>query len=270
MILEETIDFIKQIYKTHMIELPTITKVVIGLNYTGVEIKTPDFNSFLGLASTLTSITNKDDCSALKSSGSLTTKPITELLNWCSETPSIEKIVGIATLNSVSQHVLSVIKPYKRISKSLLEYLKIDKQTTVTFIGLMKPLIRKVGKITKLITIVEDTIPVNKEFEEFNINHRIQELKGKDLSTDLLICSGTTLLNDSLEKILDLFRKRAQKVIILGPTASLVPDILFSHGIDIIGGIEITDLNSVFQIIQEGGGTKLFRPYVEKYNLIKE
>ena len=270
MILEKTIDFIIQLYKTHKIQPPRVTKVVIGLNYTGVQIKIHDNIPFLGLASTLTSITNKFDCSALKFSGSLTTKTIRELLSWCSEIPSIKKIIGIATLNSVSQHVLSVIKPYKRISKTLLEYLKIDKQTTVTFIGLMKPLIRNVRRITKLITIIEDTIPVNKEFEELNIKHRIQELKGKELSTDLLICSGTTLLNDSIEKILDLFRKKAQKVIILGPTASLVPDILFDYGVDILGGIEINDLNAVIRVIQEGGGTKLFKPFTEKYNLIKE
>ena len=270
MILEKTIDFVNQIYKTQKIEPPRVTKVVIGLNYTGVEIKTHENVPFLGLASTLTNLKKKNDCSALKFSGNLTSKPLRELLNWCFELPNIKKIVGIATLNSVSQHVLSVIKPYKKLSENLVEFLRIDNHTAVTFIGLMKPLIRKVGRKTKLITIVEDTIPVNKEFEKFNFKQSIQGLKSKELSTDILICSGTTLLNDSIEKILELFRKKAQKIIILGPTASILPEILFTYGVDIIGGIKINDLNAVFQVIQEGGGTKLFKPYVEKYNLIKE
>ncbi|MFX0039923.1 MAG: Rossmann-like domain-containing protein [Promethearchaeota archaeon] len=270
MIIEKTLDLIKQIYKIHKIVPPKITKVVIGLGYTGVQVSAYAYEPFLGLASTLPSIIKTTNCSKIKFAGELTDKPVDELLNWSLKTPSLERIIGIATLNSVSQHILKIINPYKKLEGNLLENLKINNNTKVTFIGLIKPLIRKVNKLTQLITVIEDTIPSSLEFNHLNFRKNVNELEERELFTDVLICTGTALINNTFESILEIYKRKARKIILIGPTASMIPDFLFDYGLDVIGGMEIINSEATLQILQEGGGTKLFKKYGKKYFLINE
>lgn len=270
MILEKTVDLVKQIYKIHKIIPPKITKVVIGLGYTGVEVTAYAYEPFLGLASTLSSIINRTDCSKIDFAGKLTDVHLNEVLNWSLGSPSIKKIIGIAALNGVSQHILRILNPYKKIERNLLDFIEIEENTSVTFIGLIKPLIRKVSKITQAITLIEDNIPIPAEFERSKSKKSINQLDPEEISTEILFCTGTTLINDTLEKILDLYKNRAQKIIIIGPSVSLIPDILFDYGVNIVGGMEIIDSETTLKVLQEGGGTRLFKKYGKKYNLIKD
>lgn len=270
MILEKTVDLVKQIYKIRKIVPPKVTRVVIGLGYTGVEVTAYAYEPFLGLASTLPSIIKSTDCSKIEFAGNLTDKTLSELLSWSYQAPSLKRIIGIAALNGISQHILKIINPYTVLKGDLLKYLDINNKIKVTFIGLIKPLIRKVGKLTKTITLVEDSLSISPEFKKFTCKNNIEQLDHDDLSTDILFCTGTTLINNTIEDILEKFRRRARKIILLGPTASLIPDILFDHGVDIVGGMEIFNSENTFRILQEGGGTKIFMKYGKKYNLIKE
>lgn len=270
MILEKTVELITQIYKIHKIIPPKVTKVVVGLGYTCVEVSAYAYEPFLGLASTLSSIVSNTDCSKINFAGELTNFSISELLNWSYEVPSLKKIIGIATLNSVSQHILKILNPYRKFKGNLVDLLNINEKTNVMFIGLMKPLIREISKLTRLITIVEDTLSISPEFKQFKFRHDINQIDVNELKTDVLFCSGTTIINNTLELILEKFERKAQNIIVIGPTASMIPDILFDYGVNIVGGMDIFDSKATLQIVQEGGGTKLFKKYGKKYNLIKE
>lgn len=269
MILEKTVEFIKQIYKIHEIVPPKISKVVIGLGYTGVEVSAYTLEPILGLASTLPSVINSVNCSKIKFAGNLINKKLLELLEWSYLTPSLKKIIGIATVNAVSQHILRIKNPYSKLIGDPFDFLEINQDTSITIIGLMKPLIQKLRKKTVNITLVEDTISTPKEFSEFNFRTNIDELEKEEISTDILFCTGTSLINNTIEKILNLFKNKARKTIVMGPSVGLLPDILFDYGVDIVGGMEITNSEETLKILQEGGGTKLFKKFGKKYNLIK-
>ena len=269
MIIEKTVDLVKQIYKIHKILPPKVSQIVVGLGYTGVEVTAYSYEPFLGLASTLSSIINNTDCSKIDFAGGLTKLHLSELLNWSLEPQNIKKIIGIATLNGVSQHILKIVNPYKKTEKDLLELIEIKKDTKITFIGLIKPLIRKISKLTQSIRIIEDTLLITPEFKHFECQKSYTQLEDEEITTDILICTGTTLINNTLETILKKFKRKTDKIIILGPTASMIPDILFDYGVDIVGGMEIFDSKSTMKILQESGGTKLFKKYGKKYNLIK-
>ncbi|MHA2283596.1 MAG: Rossmann-like domain-containing protein [Promethearchaeota archaeon] len=270
MILEKTVEKIKLIYKTYDIEPPIISKVVLGLGYTGVKVSTQENDSFLGLAATIPSIINNPNCSKIEFAGNLTKKTLFELMEWSFDPPNIRKIVGLATLNAASQHIFKIKNSYIRLKNDLLSHLNIDEASKITVVGLMKPFIRKLSKISKSITLVEDSIPVTEEFNEFTFRSTIEHLRNEDFSTDLLFCTGTSLINNTLEKILELFRKKARNIILMGPSASMIPDVLFENGVNIVGGMEIIDSKATMRVLQEGGGTKLFKKYGKKYNLIKE
>lgn len=270
MILEKTIELILQIYKYHKIMPPKVNNVVIGLGYTGVELYALAYEPFLGLAYTMPSVINNIDCSKNEFAGDLTNRSFTELLTWSLEPPSLKKIIGIATLNAVSQHILAIKNPYNELKEDLINYLKINDKTRVTFIGFIKSLVEKVHSITEFTTIVDDN-PYSKKFSsKYNIKRNLDELKEAEFQIDILFCTGSTLINNTLEDILSLYNKNVKYIALIGPTVSFIPDILFDQGVDIVGGMKILDSKSVLQIIQEGGGTKLFKRYGEKYNFIKE
>lgn len=73
-----------------------------------------------------------------------------------------------------------------------------------------------------------------------------------------------------MEEILRKFKRKAQQIIVIGPTASMLPDILFDYGVDIVAGMKISDSDATLKVLQEGGGTKMFKKYGMKYYLIKE
>ena len=141
MILEKTVELIQQIYKIHKFTPPKVSKVVIGLGYTGVEISAYAFKPFLGLAATLPSIIKSTECSKIRFAGNLTNKSLSELLSWSYRPSSLKKIIGIATLNAVSQHIFKMKNPYPKITGDIFEYLNINQDSSITIIGLIKPLI---------------------------------------------------------------------------------------------------------------------------------
>jgi len=55
----------------------------------------------------------------------------------------------------------------------------------------------------------------------------------------------------------------------IGPTVSMIPDVLFESGVDLVGGMTIQNSQETLKILQEGGGTRFFKHYGKKYNIIK-
>ena len=269
MILENTVKLVLDIYKYHKILPPKVSKVILGLGYTGVQLISYAYDPFLGLASTLPNIIRSTNCTKIDFAGSLTDKSFKELMSWSYQLPSLEKIIGIATLNAASQHILAVQNPYKKVEGNLLDFLKIRKNTKITFIGFMKPMIRNILNKTKFVNIIDDNPVIRKTYHGIPILSDIDDLKKSDLSIDILFCTGTSLINNTFERILSEFKKQAKKIVLIGPSISFLPDILFDKGVDIVGGMNIIDSESTIKVLQEGGGTKNFKKFGNKYNFIK-
>ena len=270
MILESTVKLVLDIYKYHKIIPPRVSKVVIGLGYTGVELEALAYDPFLGLAATLPAIIQSTNCTKIDFAGNLTNKSFKELMSWSYQPPSLERIIGIATLNAASQHILAVKSPYKEIEGDLVDFLKIKKDTKILFIGFMKPMIKKILNRTKFINIIDNNPLIKGFYQNIPILNDINDLKESDLSGDILFCTGTSLINNTLERILSVFRKKAKCIVLIGPTISFLPDVLFDKGVDIVGGMTFSDSESTVKVLQEGGGTKYFKNFGRKYNFIKQ
>jgi len=77
-------------------------------------------------------------------------------------------------------------------------------------------------------------------------------------TADVVIITGTALVNGTIDRLLELSTK-AREVAVVGPTASIIPDPLFSRGATMIGGIKVVDPNRLLQVISEGGGVPQFK-----------
>ncbi len=66
---------------------------------------------------------------------------------------------------------------------------------------------------------------------------------------DVIGITGTSLINHTLERLLDL--SRGKFVALIGPTSPLSP-VLFDYGVNVIGGIKVVEPESVVRTITEG------------------
>jgi uncharacterized protein len=81
---------------------------------------------------------------------------------------------------------------------------------------------------------------------------------------DVPIITGTTLINDSVEGILEM-RKPGASVIVVGPTASMLPGPFFRRGVSVLGGVMVNEADRVLDVIAEGGsGYHFFGKGAEK------
>jgi uncharacterized protein (DUF4213/DUF364 family) len=69
---------------------------------------------------------------------------------------------------------------------------------------------------------------------------------------DVLVITGTTLVNDTLGDLIALARPSA-RIVVVGPTVTLVPDAFFGRRCDILGGVKVIDPDAVMDILAEGG-----------------
>ena len=67
-----------------------------------------------------------------------------------------------------------------------------------------------------------------------------------------MLITGTTLINDTLAGLLAVAKPTA-RVVVVGPTVTMVPDAFFANGCSILGGVRITDPDAFLDILAEGG-----------------
>jgi len=79
-----------------------------------------------------------------------------------------------------------------------------------------------------------------------------QALVDAGFEQTVLLITGTTLINDTLEELLHLARPAA-RVTMVGPTVSLLPDAFLRRGADILGTVRITAPDEFLETLAEGG-----------------
>lgn len=232
-----------------------LEKVVIGLFFTGVKLS----NGIGGICFTPIKTIPEAVCcpssaKAMPSSGKLKGTPVTELMGAMYEGNFLRKAIGIAVLNALSQTCWqkNPLREYEiQNSVDALEVVEIPEDADVAVVGALVPFIKKLKKRGKHFTILEmDPSTLKQDEMPFYIHgSKAAEIVPK---ADLLVITGTTLINDTLDGLLGLAKPEAQ-IVIVGPTASLLPDAFFKRGVDIIGGISVTNPDELLNLLAEAG-----------------
>jgi len=78
------------------------------------------------------------------------------------------------------------------------------------------------------------------------------------------------LANNTLDNLLEIIPQKS-RVILVGPTSGLLPDVLFTRGVDIIGATRITDPDKMLELVAEGAaGFHLFNYCATKICIVNE
>lgn len=71
--------------------------------------------------------------------------------------------------------------------------------------------------------------------------------------SDILVITGSTLINKGLERYLNLAKNTDAYTIIMGPSTPM-SDVLFDYGADMLAGMEILDPAAILRKISQSGG----------------
>jgi uncharacterized protein (DUF4213/DUF364 family) len=223
--------------------------VCVGLGYTGVKLST----GHIGICQTL--LDEQTCCQRIDKAGKLSGKPALEIAGLARSWKLGEAVVGVATINALSQIVFEKKSEDYLIveNANFIDQVKINENDTVALVGYIRPFISIIKNRAKSLYILERK-PMIQE-EEIFPDVACEEIIPK---ADVVIITGTAVVNGTIDRLLEL-SKGAREVGLVGPTASMIPDPFFKRGVTIMGGIRVIKPRKMLRIISEGGGVPHFK-----------
>lgn len=253
-ILRETINILRYELGETLDEL-IVERVVIGIFFTGVKLN----NGVGGVCFTPVKTIPEAVCCpssarAMPASGKLKGRKATAFLEEMFSGNALKKALGIAVMNALSTTCWQNKPPQNYVIKkgrNALDEVAISKKTYTVVVGSLAPLIRELKKQSRPFCILE-LDPATLKPDEMEFYAPADQAHEIIPQADLLVITGTTLINDTLENLLRLARPGAE-VIVLGPTASMLPDAFLRRGVGVLGGVIVTDPDALLDVISEAG-----------------
>jgi uncharacterized protein len=227
----------------------TAADIRIGLGYTAVRLE----DGSCGLAYTLHE-KEYESCCVIPDAGKLAGCKASELIPWMKSPDVTACAVGLATLNAI------INPPAAATESDILDMLLVDSEDTVGMIGYFGPLVEPIKKRARKLFIFERR--ADPEYEILPESATLELLP----KCRVVILSATTLLNHTIDGLLDL-SKTAREIVILGPSTPFIPTIFHRHGVTMLSGLQVADPVQILQIVSEGGGTRQFGRAVRKLSL---
>lgn len=253
-ILRETAELVRQFLGEEFNAL-AVERVVIGLFFTGVKLS--DGNAgvcYTPIKTIPEAVCCPSSARAMPSSGELRGKPAAALLDEMWTGSAIRKAVGIATLNALSAGL------WERRSEATydlqegvdaLDTLELGDDAHVVVVGALAPFLKVLKRRGRPYRVLE-LDPTTLKPDELPYFAPAVSAPAEVPYADVLVVTGTSLLNDTLEDLLALARPDAT-VVVVGPTASMLPQALFRRGVDIVGGVLVTDPDPLLDVLSEAG-----------------
>ncbi len=221
----------------------SIKDVRIGLGYTIVELD----NGNCGVSYSFVKELNAKTCTALEDAGSLIGKNANYLLEKIFSYNLIDSTLALACANAILN------KEDNTTDYDVLSL--VDGAKSVVMIGYFGPLVPIINKKAKKFVICERNPKDNNAYPDYA---EYFELK----KCDIAIVSATTLINKTIDNILDI--TEAETVAVLGPSCPMDKEIFKDTKATHLCGSLITDAEGAKTIISQGGGTQKLKNVTKK------
>ncbi|HET6420201.1 MAG TPA: DUF364 domain-containing protein [Geobacteraceae bacterium] len=196
---------------------------LVGLHWTCVT------SSGTGMAHTL----RGREGAELEDAGNIAGRDVLEIASRLRSWEQLDACLGLAAL-------CSLIEPAGDRVNVVDFLLNTAPGKTVTCIGRF-PFYPEILKTAKRAFLLEMN-PVGDELPSFAAEEVVPE-------SDLVILTATTLINKSMERLLELSRKGI--TVILGPSTPM-SDVLFDFGADVLAGIRVVNSGRLFESVSQG------------------
>ncbi len=270
-ILRETMATIAEILGPDLDQL-TIERVVIGLFFIGVKLSD---GSCGACASPIKTIPEAVCCPssvmAMPFPGKLHGRRAVDLMKEALSDNGIRRAVGIATMNALADACWRH-RPHLgvelRSGVDAFDAAEICEGEKVVVVGAFVPFLRELKRRRQSFIVLEKDAMTLKP-DEMPFFRPAEQADAVVPTADVLIITGTTLINDTLEHLLCLAKPEA-RVVIVGPTVGILPDAFLRRGADILGSVRITAPDAFLDVLAEGGsGYHFFGRSAERVVLVR-
>jgi len=266
LILEETIESLRAGLGPEMDTL-RVERAVIGLFFSGVKLSNGDCGiCFTPIKEIPESVCCPTSAAAIPAAGKLKNQPVAFYLEGMRGGKALKKALGIAVLNALSSACWRK-KPPRGYSltygRDPLDDAVLPDDAQVVVVGALAPYLKMLKTRGRPFCILEHD-PRTLKADELPFYVAPEHAASRIAAADWLIITGTTLINDTLEDILATARPGAE-IILVGPTASMLPEAFFRRGVRAIGGIVATHADALLDtLIEAGSGYHFFGKSAEK------
>jgi uncharacterized protein (DUF4213/DUF364 family) len=253
-ILHETLAAIPEILGPELDDL-TVERAVVGLFFTGVKLN----NGIAGASATPIKTIPEAVCCptsamAMPFPGKLKGRPVYDLAREALGDNGIRRAVGIAAMNALADACWRR-RPHPdtelRFGIDAFDATEILAGDQVVVVGAFVPFLRELKRRRQPFLVLEQD-PATLKPDELPFFRSAKEAAAVVPGADVLLITGTTLINDTLDGLLGM-AKPAARVTMVGPTVSLLPDAFLRRGADILGTVRITDPDAFLDMLAEGG-----------------
>ena len=251
----------------------TVERAAVGLFFTGVKLNTGAAGA---CATPLRSIPEAVCCPssamAMPFPGKLRGRPVRDLLRETEAVGGLRRAVGVATMNALAdmcweRHATRGIE--LRTGVDAYDAACIQPGENVVVVGAFAPFLKSLKRARQQFTVLEMD-PATLKPDELPYFRPADQADAVLPSADVVLITGTTLVNDTLEHLLALCRPTA-RVVVVEPTVGLLPDAFLRRGVDVLGGIRVTAPDAFLDVLAEGGsGYHFFARSAEKVVLMRQ
>jgi len=230
---------------------PTIANVFFPPFHKGDQQKDSQFMAIsleggaTGISFVLLPDEKMEEYTALLPSDFIEKNPQGFALEFGSDDP-IKEMISLAAINAICQYVMRVISfPVDHATDSL-GLLSISAGDRIGMVGLFFGLVKKIKNAGAELVVIEKNEQLVQKHSDLPIT-----LDPTKLSTcNKILCTSTTILNNSLDEVLAHCSPDAF-ISIIGPTAGYFPDPLFARGVDVVGGRVVKNSAQFLQLLSE-------------------
>jgi len=253
-ILQET----AQLVRTKLggdFEKLTIDRVTIGLFFSGVKLS----NGAAGVSYTPVKDIPQAVCCP-SSAGrifdpvKIKGMPAAEVLTALPSKEPIKAAIAIATLNALSAICWErgLTDNYSiRMNIDAVDAVRMPAESSVAVIGAFVPILRKLKTRGGRWWVIEQD-PQTLKSDEMDHFIPADQYAETVSAADVLIVTGVTLVNHTLEPILKAARPDAE-IAVIGPTAGMLPGALFERGVRVVGGVWVKKPGELLDVLAAGG-----------------
>ena len=253
-ILGETIMAIDAILGPELDEI-IVERVVVGLFFTGVKLTNGSAGSCATPIKTIPeAVCCPSSAMAMPFPGKLAGRRAAELAREALSGHGIRRAVGIAALNALADCCWQR-RPHPdvelRRGVDAFDATEIHSGDKVVVVGAFVPFLKELKRRGQPFLVLEQDAATLKadELPFFRPAERAAEILPE---ADVVLITGSTLVNNTLENLLALVRPET-RVTIVGPTVGMLPDALLARGADVLGCVKITDADAFLDLLAEGG-----------------
>jgi uncharacterized protein (DUF4213/DUF364 family) len=241
MIVQRLIDEVKQDALNRI-----LADVRIGIGYTAVLLD----DGSCGVSYTFRNEMGPQ-CGLIDDAGDLAGTNCGGIIHWAMDLNLAKCAVGLACINAILQQRLEGFS-----AGNALEQIDFRPGDVVGMIGYFKPVLDRVEGKARDIYIFERNITDGGLLPDWAEDIYLPQC-------DVVIITGTTLLNKTMDGILEKCHN-AREIVVMGPTAALCPKVYKDHGVTLLAGVRVVDAQRVMNVAGEGGGGLALKGSVEQ------